>query len=52
MRLAFCALSGETGHAAGRRLLTVIEGSRGLSNKELSRFTDQIIALCEKYTRK
>ncbi len=38
--------------AAGKRLLQVIEGSRGLSNKELSRFTDQINALCDKYLRK
>ena len=38
--------------AAGKRLLRVIEGSRGLSNKELARFTDQIDALCDKYSKK
>ena len=37
---------------AGKRLLAVIANSRGLSNKELARFTDQINALCEKYVRK
>ena len=34
------------------RLIAVINNSRGLSNKELARFTDQINALCEKYLRK
>ena len=38
--------------AAGKRLLEVINLSRGLSNKELARFTDQINALCDKYLRK
>ena len=38
--------------AAGKRLLRVIEASRGLSNKELARFSDQIDALCDKYSRK
>lgn len=38
--------------AAGKRLMKVIELSRGLSNKELARFTDQINALCDKYLRK
>ena len=37
---------------AGKRLLSIIADSRGLSNKELARFTDQITALCEKYQRK
>jgi len=37
---------------AGKRLTAIIANSRGLSNKELARFTDQIIALCEKYQRK
>ena len=37
---------------AGKRLLQVIEGCRGLSNKELSRFVDQINALCDKYSKK
>ncbi|MBQ7229934.1 MAG: MBL fold metallo-hydrolase [Oscillospiraceae bacterium] len=37
---------------AGKRLIAVINNSRGLSNKELARFTDQINALCEKYLRK
>ncbi len=38
--------------AAGKRLLQVIETCRGLSNKELARFTDQINALADKYLRK
>lgn len=38
--------------AAGKRLLRIIEGSKGLSNKELARFTDQVNALCEKYSKK
>ena len=38
--------------AAGKRLLRIIEGSKGLSNKELARFTDQINALCDKYSKK
>ena len=37
---------------AGKRLLQIIEQSRGLSNKELARFTDQINALCDKYSKK
>jgi metallo-beta-lactamase family protein len=38
--------------AAGKRLLDVINISRGLSNKELAKFTDQINALCDKYLRR
>ena len=38
--------------AAGKRLLHIIEGSKGLTNKELARFTDQINALCDKYSKK
>jgi len=34
------------------RLKTVIELSRGLTNKELAKFTDQINDLCDKYARK
>lgn len=37
---------------AGKRLAAIIAASRGLSNKELARFTDQINALCEKYRTK
>ena len=37
---------------AGKRLLQVIEQCRGLSNKELARFTDQINKLCDKYSKK
>ncbi|MBR7178010.1 MAG: MBL fold metallo-hydrolase [Oscillospiraceae bacterium] len=37
---------------AGKRLIALINNSRGLSNKELAKFTDQINALCEKYLRK
>ena len=38
--------------AAGKRLLDVINVSRGLSNKELAKITDQINALCDKILRK
>ena len=34
------------------RLKTVIELSRGLTNKELAKFADQINDLCDKYARK
>ena len=37
---------------AGKRLIAIISSSRGLSNKELARFTDQITALCDKYQNK
>jgi len=36
---------------AGKRLMSVIEQNRGGTNKELSRFTNQINALCDKYER-
>ena len=38
--------------SAGKRLLHIIEQSKGLTNKELARFTDQINALCDKYGKK
>ncbi len=38
--------------AAALRLKTVIELSKGLTNKELAKFTDQINDLCDKYARK
>lgn len=38
--------------AAGKRLLRIIEQSKGFTNKELARFTDQINALCDKYSKK
>ena len=38
--------------SAAKHLLCVVDGCRGLSNKELAKFTDQILALCEKYGRK
>jgi len=38
--------------AAGRRIAAVIKESRGLSNKMLSQFTDQIHQLCDKYEKK
>ena len=38
--------------AAGKRLLAVIQGCKGLSNKELARFTDQVNQLCDKYEKK
>ncbi len=37
---------------AGKRLVATINASRGLTNKELARFADQINALCDKYLRK
>lgn len=37
---------------ACKRLQTVIELSRGLTNKELAKFADQINDLCDKYARK
>lgn len=36
---------------AGQRLITVIKKNKNLANKELAKFTDQIIALCNKYDR-
>ncbi|MDP4120344.1 MAG: MBL fold metallo-hydrolase [Bacillota bacterium] len=38
-------------HAAGMRLLDVIEHNSGGSNKDLAKFTDQIIELCRKWDR-
>ncbi len=38
--------------SACQRLKTVIELSRGLSNKDLAKFADQINDLCNKYSRK
>lgn len=38
--------------AALQRLTGVVEMSKGLTNKELARFADQINALCDKYLRK
>ncbi len=35
--------------AAAKRLLHVAEKSDGLANKDMARFADQIIALCDKY---
>ena len=36
---------------AGKRLMQVIEHNRGGANKDLARFTDQILSLCEKWDR-
>jgi metallo-beta-lactamase family protein len=38
--------------AAGKRLLKIIEQSRGRSNKELGKFADQVDSLCKKYENK
>lgn len=38
--------------ASGKRLLRIIESSRGLSNKELAKFADKVDALCDKYEGK
>ncbi len=37
--------------AAGKRLMTVIRHNEGGTNKDLSRFTDQINSLCDKWDR-
>ena len=37
---------------AGRRLMAIIEQSKGLANKELGKLTNQINELCNKYERK
>ena len=37
--------------AAGQRLLGVIRGCDGLSNKDVGKFTDQINHLCDKWER-
>lgn len=37
--------------SAGQRLLAVIRKNKGLNNKDLARFTDQVNALCDKYDR-
>jgi metallo-beta-lactamase family protein len=37
--------------AAGQRLLRVIENCRGRANKDIAKFTDQILALCEKWDK-
>lgn len=36
--------------AAGKRLMAVIEKSRGRTNKELAKFADQINSLCDKFS--
>lgn len=38
-------------YQAGRRLLNVIEKNRGLANRELGKFADQVTALCDKWDR-
>ncbi len=37
---------------AGARLLNIIELNKGLSNKELAKFADQVDSLCKKWDRK
>jgi len=36
-------------YQAGRRLLNIIEKKRGLANRELAKFADQVTELCEKW---
>ena len=36
---------------AGNRLMTVIKHNEGGANKDLAKFADQILALCEKWDR-
>lgn len=38
-------------YQAGQRLLRIIEQNRGLSNRELGKFADQLTALCSKWER-
>ncbi len=38
--------------AAGHRLLGIIDRSRGYANKDLSNFTDQINALCDRFEKR
>ena len=57
MKLIFLGAAHEvtgscTPPAAGKRLRQVIEQCKGLSNKELARFIDQINTLWDKYVRK
>ena len=37
--------------AAGARLNAVIQKCKGMANKDLGKFADQIIALCDKWDR-
>ena len=37
--------------AAGERLLAVIRGCEGMSNKDVGKFTDQINHLCDKWEK-
>jgi len=37
--------------SAGKRLAAVIQKNKGLSNKELAKFADQVSKLCDKYDR-
>ena len=39
-------------YQAGRRLLHIIEKCRGLTNRELNKFSEQVEALCEKWDTK
>lgn len=38
--------------AAGQRLVAIISKSDGMANKDMAKFADQIIALCDKYDTK
>ena len=38
-------------YQAGRRLLHIIEQSRGLANRELGKFADEVAALCSKWEK-
>ena len=39
-------------YQAGRRLLNIIEKCRGLTNRELNKFSDQVEALCDSWDPK
>ena len=36
---------------AAKRLMKVVEQNKGGANKDLAKFADQILALCEKWKR-
>ena len=38
--------------AAGERLIAVIKKNKGLNNKDMAKFADQVTALCDKWDRK
>jgi len=39
-------------YQAGRRLLNIIEKCRGLTNRDLNKFSEQVEALCDNWDTK